>query len=212
MNFRKFAVPLGLLGLTCEIAVPAVAQTFSGNTVYKITRSNGTPSVVVANKSPGTRVTFTFPNALRTRRVTANACGLITLRDSSTNALADLQSVDGETIDQAALPTQLLPRCVDGTLEEARAAHFKTGAGEVVLVKTPNTVYPAVYSGGRTANATVNACGFAQMNTTTSRDLASAEYSAFEVDGTAYDVGTLPEATPEPLCRSGNLYMPDAWP
>jgi hypothetical protein len=205
-----------LLALACLLAgaaaVPAVAQTFNGNAIYKVTRSNGTPSIIVANRSPGERVTVTFPNALKSRRVTANACGLITLRDTSSNPLANLQSVDGETIDQSALPTQLLPRCVDGTLEEARAAHFKTGAGEVVLVKTPNTVYPAVYSGGKTANATVNACGFAQMNTTSSRDLTTAEYSDFEVDGTAYSISTLPEASPEPLCRSGNLYLPNAWP
>lgn len=71
-----------------------------------------------------------------------------------------------ETINQGSLPTQLLPRCVDGNLEEARMDHFKTGAGEVVLVKTPNTVYEATYTGGRTASVTVNACGFAQINST----------------------------------------------
>lgn len=211
---RKKLLALGLgIGVSLSaIGVPAIAQTFNGNNIYKITRTNGTPAVIVANRTAGQRLSILFPNALSERRVTANACGLVVLRDTSTNPLAELQSVDSETIDQSALPTQLLPRCVDGTLEEARAAHFKTGAGEVVLVKTPNTVYEATYTGGKTANVTVNACGFAQINSTSTRDLSSAEYTSFEVDGTTYDLATLPEASPEPVCRTGNLYVPAMWP
>jgi hypothetical protein len=204
------------LGLAClslaVTAAPTLAQIYNGNSIYKITRSNGTTSIVVAGQTAGQRIAINYANATRTRRVTANACGLITLRDTSSNPLSSLVSVDGETIDQGALPQQLLPRCVNGTLEEARTAHFRTGAGEVVLVKTPNTVYQAVYSGGRTRNTTVNACGFAQANSTSTYQHDQPEYASFEINGTTYDFASIPEATPAPLCRTGTLYIPADWP
>ena len=209
MNVKKYAVRLGLLGLASAIALPAMAQTYNGNTVYKVTRSNGSAQVVVANRTPGERLTISYPGAISTRRVTANACGLVVLRDSATNALTDLVSVYGVTINQATLPNQLLPRCVDGNLEEARTANFKTGAGEVVIVKTPNTVYEAAYGGGRDRNVTANACGFAAINESSSYPWAS--NPTIVIGGTTYTVATLPTANPEPLCRSGQLYMPAGW-
>ncbi len=212
---RRIKKPLlmgSILGVAAAIFTPLVqAQTYNGNQIYKITRSNGTPAVIVANQTAGNRITVAFPNATSTRRVTANECGLITLRNTSSRPIANLVSVDGEAINQATLPQQLLPRCVNGNLEESRTAHFKTGAGEVVLVKTPNTVYQAVYSGGRNRNVTVNACGYGQITTTSTYDLTATEFQAFEIGGTAYDLNTLPEASPAPLCRSGNLYTPDDW-
>lgn len=200
------------MALTAVLSPFALAQTFNGNDVYKAMRSNGTPQVIVANQSPGSKVEVTYPNATSTRRVTANACGLISLRDTSSKPLANLVSVDGENIDQAALPTQLLPRCIDGSLEEARTDHFKTGTGEVVLVKTPNTVYQAVYSGGRSRKVTVNACGYAAVNSTKTLPWDDAANKDFEISGTAYNIDTLPEADPAPICRSGQLYIPNAWP
>jgi hypothetical protein len=212
MKRRKFLVMAGI-GLVAAAAVApfASAQMYSGNTVYKVMRSNGTPQVVVANRTPGERLTMTYPNATSARRVTANACGLVVLRDSASNALTSLVSVDGATIDQMALPTQLLPRCVNSNLEEARASNFKTGAGEVVVVKTPNTVYEAVYAGGRTRNVTANACGFVAINGTSTVPWEDTANQAFELGGTAYNVTTLPEASLEPLCRSGQLYTPASW-
>ncbi len=213
MKKRRFLAIAGI-GLAAAVAVSpfASAQTYNGNTVYKFTRSNGSPQVIVANRSPGERLTMTYPNATSTRRVTSNECGMLVLRDSSANLLANLISVDGAAIDQAALPTQLLPRCVNGNLEEARAANFKTGAGEVVIVKTPNTVYQAVYAGGRSRNVTANACGFVAINGTSTIPWEDAANQTFEIDGMTYDISTLPEASPEPLCRSGQLYTPAAWP
>jgi hypothetical protein len=212
MKMRKLAwVGVGLAA-SAALAPIALAQTYNSNNVYKVTRSNGSPQVIVANRTAGERIVVTYPNATASRRVTANACGLVVLRDSASNSLSNLVSVDGENIDQSSLPTQLLPRCVDGNLEEARATHFKTGAGEVILVKTPNTVYPAVYSGGRNRNVTVNACGFAAINGTSSIPWEDTANQDFEIGGTAYNINTLPEASPEPLCRSGNLYTPATWP
>lgn len=211
MKRYRLLAGLGAIGLLVS-SIPAIAQTYNGSDIYKITRSNGSPAVIVANKNPGDRVDVIYPNATQSRRVTADACGLVVLRDTSTRPLTNLQSVDGTAIDQTTLPTQLLPRCVDGNLEEARAANFKTGAGEVVLVKTPNTVYDAVYTGGRTRRVTVNACGYAQVTSTNTYDMTTGEYDNFEIDGTAYDLATLPEANPAPLCRTGTLYTPEEWP
>lgn len=211
MKKRRFLTISGIgLVATGLLAPLALAQTYSGSDVYKVTRSNGTTQVIVANRSPGERLTVNYPGATTTRRVTANECGLVVLRDSSTNPLASLQSVDGAAIDQATLPTQLLPRCVNGALEEARAVDFKTGAGEVVIVKTPNTVYEAVYAGGRNRNVTANACGFIPINESTSYPWAS--NPTIVIGGTTHTVATLPDAGLEPLCRTGQLYTPAVWP
>ena len=212
MNVKKYAVQLGLLGLASAIALPAMAQTYNGNTVYKVTRSNGSPQVIVANRSPGEQLTVTYPGATTSRRVTSNACGLAVLRDSTTNPVANLVSVNGVPIDQAALPTQLLPRCLNGTLEEARTANFKTGTGEVVIVATPNTVYESVFAGGRTRNVTANACGFAAISGTSTIPWEDTANQTFSIGGTTYTLGSLPQANPEPLCRSSQLYMPAGWP
>jgi hypothetical protein len=206
---KKYAVRLALLGVASAIAFPAMAQTYSGNNIYKVTRPNGTPQVIVANRTPGERLSISYPNATSTRRVTANACGLVVLRDGASSSLTDLVSVDGAMINQATLPTQLLPRCVNGSLEEARAANFKTGTGEVVVVKTPNTVYEAAYGGGRDRSVTANACGFAAINESSTFPWAS--NPTIMLGGTTYTVATLPTADLEPLCRSGQLYMPASW-
>ena len=213
MKKRKLLAMAGVGMIAAAAIAPfASAQVFNSNAVYKVMRSNGSAQVIVANRSPGERLTMIYPNATSARRVTANACGLIVLRDSASNAIANLVSVDGAPIDQAALPTQLLPRCVDGNLEEARATNFKTGAGEVVIVKTPNTVYEAVYAGGRDRNVTANACGFVAINGTSTIPWDDPANQTFEIGGTTYDLSTLPEASPEPLCRSGQLYTPAIWP
>lgn len=210
-SLLALAGAVGLLGTAIPTPAQLIAQTYNGNDIYKITRSNGSPAVIVANQTPGDRISVTYPNATQSRRVTANGCGLLVLRSTSTRSLDNLVSVDGSQIDQATLPQQLLPRCVDGNLEEARTSDFRTGAGEVVLVKTPNTVYQAVYAGGRTRRVTVNACGFAQVTSTSTYDMTTTEYSDFEISSTDYSLGTLPEAAPAPLCRSGNLYTPAGW-
>jgi len=200
---------LALAGMTAPLAL---AQTYNGNAIYKVMRSNGSPQVIVANRSPGERITITYPGATSTRRVTANACGLIVLRDSSSSSLAALVSVDGAAIDQASLPTQLLPRCVNGNLEEPRTANFKTGAGEVVIVETPNTVYEAVFAGGRERSVTANACGFAAVSSTSAIAWEDPANQNFSIAGTSYTLAALPEASPEPLCRNGQLYTPAGWP
>jgi len=91
---RKQGLALGLGFGVClsTLGLPALAQTFNGNNIYKITRTNGTPAVIVANRTAGQRLAILFPNALSTRRVTANACGLITLRDTSSKGLPNNKS------------------------------------------------------------------------------------------------------------------------
>lgn len=211
MKKRRFLTIGGVGLIATGLLTPlALAQTYNGNAVYKVTRSNGTTQVIVANRTPGERLTVNYPGATTARRVTANECGLVVLRDSSTNALANLQTVDGATIDQATLPTQLLPRCVDGVLEEARTVNFKTGTGDVVIVKTPNTIYEAIYGGGRDRSITANACGFAAINESTAYPWAA--NPSIVIGGTTHTIATLPEATPEPLCRTGQLYLPATWP
>lgn len=213
MKRRKLIGLAGVaLGMVAALAPAVLAQTYNGNSVYRVTRATGEPQLVVANRTPGARLEIIFPNARSTARVTANACGLVVLRDSATRPIGTLVSVDGAAINQSTLPTQLLPRCVNGALEEARNTNFVTGAGEVVIVKSPNTVYEAVFAGGRNRSVTVNACGFAVINSSSAMQWNDMANRAFSISGTSYNFDALPSTLYEPLCRSGQLYIPNVWP
>lgn len=208
MSFRKIAALTGLaLSILPAFASGASAQMYNGNSVFKVER-NGQPIVYIGEQTPNADVPVTFVGADRTRRVSANGCGLITLRNSDTAPLSGLKSVDGNVINIATLPTRLIPRCVDGVLEEARTADFKTGTGDLVIVKTPNTSYEAIYTADVIRNLRVNACGFATLRGSTASPLLDTTQVKIGT-GTTTAISTIPTTMNEPLCRSGVLFTPE---
>ncbi|MBD2078459.1 hypothetical protein [Leptolyngbya sp. FACHB-17] len=207
MNVRKIAALTGLaLSTLPALASGASAQMYNGNDVFKVER-NGQAIVYIGEQTPGADVPVTFIGADRTRRVSANACGLIILRSSPTAPLSGLKSVDGVTINQATLPTRLIPRCLDGTLEEPRTADFKTATGDVVIVKTPNTSYNATYTADVIRNIRANACGFATLRGSTSAPLMGTTQVKIGND-TPTTISAIPITMNEPICRNGTLFTP----
>ncbi|MCY7274446.1 MAG: hypothetical protein LH702_12085, partial [Phormidesmis sp. CAN_BIN44] len=173
---------------------------------------SGLNVVYVGEQAPSAEVPITFPGSDRTRRVSANACGLITLKDTTSAPLAGLKSLDGVNINQATLPVRLIPRCVNGILEEARTADFKTGYGDVVIVKAPNTSYPAIYTADVIRKVRANACGFASVR----GSIAAPSMGTTQIKigaGTATTVSSIATAPSEPVCRNSVLYTPEeaAW-
>jgi hypothetical protein len=212
MKFKQFGA-IALLAMSSLSALPAAAQMYSGSNTFKtINPTTSQPVVFVGEQSPGGEVSVTFVGADRTRRVAANACGLITLKDTTSAPLAGLKSVDGMTVNQATLPVRLAPRCVNGVLEEARTADFKTGLGDVVLVKTPNTSYEAVYMADVVRKVRANACGFASVRGSTASPLVGT--TSIKI-GAAFPatISEIVTAPSEPVCRNGVLYTPEgtAW-
>jgi hypothetical protein len=202
---------VSLLAMSSLSALPASAQMYSGSNTFKtINPTTNQPIVFVGEQSPGGEVSVTFVGADRTRRVSANACGLITLKDTTSAPLAGLKTVDGAVVNQATLPVRLIPRCVNGVLEEPRTADFKTGLGDVVLVKTPNTSYEAVYTADVVRKVRANACGFASVRGSAASPLL--ETTSIKIgNGTTTTINAIATAPSEPVCRNGVLYTPTSW-
>lgn len=208
MNLRKTVALTALaLSIIPAFVSGASAQMYNGNDVFKVER-NGQAIVYIGEQTPGADVPVTFIGADRTRRVSANACGLIILRSSPTAPLSGLKSVDGMTINQATLPTRLIPRCLNGTLEEPRTADFKTATGDVVIVKTPNTSYNAIYTADVTRTLRANVCGFATLRGSATAPLMGTTQIRVGMD-TPTTIGAIPTAMNEPICRNGTLFTPE---
>ena len=207
MHFKRLSA-LAILAVSSLSALPASAQTFSGSPVFKsINPTTSQPTVFVGGQLPNAEISVTFLGADRTRRVTANGCGLITLKDSTSSPIAGLKSVDGMTINQATLPVRLIPKCVNGVLEEPRTADFKTGTGDVVIVKTPNTSYSTIYMADTIKKVRANACGFAYLRGTTASPLMDS--TSIQIGASApTTISAIMTAPSEPLCRNGILYTP----
>ncbi|KAM3106819.1 hypothetical protein [Phormidesmis sp. 146-33] len=212
MDLKKLSAA-ALLAMSTLSALPASAQSYSGSNVFKtINPTTNQPVVFIGEQSPNAEIDVTFTGADRSRRVSANGCGLVTLKDTDSAPLSGLKSVDGMTINQATLPVRLAPRCVNGVLEEARNSDFKTGLGDVILVKTPNTSYEAIYTADVVRKVRANACGYGALRGTTAAPLLGTTSIKIGA-GTATTINAISTAPSEPLCRNGVLYTPEgaAW-
>jgi hypothetical protein len=208
MKVSRFA-RFSLTGLTAISVVSAAAPAFSQSIPSGLFRDSNN-HVYLMNQTASAPATLVYTDATRTRNLTASACGTVTISGTTTNPIPANFTVGGTAIDVAALPTQLLPRCTNGALEEARPANFKTAAGQVVLVgQSPNTAVQMTYSAPRDRAARANACGFVRWSSTASAPHTTSTNVRFG-NGTVTTIGSLPTMIP-PYCRSGNLYVPASW-
>jgi hypothetical protein len=196
----------GLLGLTLAIApflaqLPAFAQ-LAQYAPFKDTEGN----VYLAPGSANAEVAVTFGSVEKQKDVKADACGVVRLTPSSTIPLSSSFKVDGVTVDPTTLSTDLLPKCVNGTLEQARPNNFKTADGKIYIVgKTAGSYYKLAYNASVIRKVKSNACGIARMGSSASTPLTAA--TVFTVNGTDYTYGNLPTAVPW-RCTGGVTYMP----
>ena len=145
-----------LLPFSLSIAFPANAS-IQGK-IFK----DPLGAIYVYSQIPGTGVSSisAFPPA---RVVSANNCGLVVVRPLK-NKPDGRMRIEGVTVTPSKLPTQLIPRCLAGILEEPRPANFKAPDGRVVFVRNPNARYQLSWLDA--ANVRIikaNRCGYVKF-------------------------------------------------
>lgn len=136
-----------VLGLTLAIApvlaqLPASAQ-LAQHSPFKDAESN----VYLAPGSANAEVAVTFGSVEKQKDVKADACGTVHLTPSSSIPLSTAFKVDGITVNPATLSSEILPKCLNGSLEQPRASNFKTADGKIHIVgKTAGSYYKLAYN------------------------------------------------------------------
>lgn len=196
-NFGKASVlSLGMLA----IASSAYAIPYGTNTVYR----SGTDVIISANA--GSQVSVELGSTVKNRAALVGLCGEVKVNPGTTPP--ETLTVGTKTITTASLPTQLLPKCVNGQFEESRAADFKTSTGQIVVVGlTPNQSVTVGIPTPTTRKVTINDCGFGALKNAS---------GSIIVNGQNYTVSSLPDAGVAPVCRITNGvsagYIPATWP
>ncbi|HEY9661274.1 MAG TPA: hypothetical protein V6C65_22700 [Allocoleopsis sp.] len=200
-QFARLGAFAGAVAIVLSSVLPAIAAP----TIFRDSDNN----VYVMGLQPQTRINLTYNEMMRGRDYQASPCGLITLRNTSTNPISGTISVGGTNVDTTTLPTQLLPACDNGTLQEARTANFKTTSGDVIIVGRTAGSYVTIQTPqDRDRSGTTNACGFVRFSNSTSYQHAAATNVTF--GSTTSDIGQLTEKD-APLCSRGSLYVPASW-
>lgn len=143
------------------------------------------------------------------RFITSNACGLLIIKPSKTQAVGRIR-VEGQTIDTATLPTQLLPTCKDGELTEARSQPFKTAAGDAIVPLAPNRRYQISMLDRRQLRAIkANPCGFVRIPSNALGDKPLLPTTSGTV--ARFAIADLPTGE-QILCQRRQLYKPASFP
>lgn len=196
-NFGNASVlSLGVLAITTS----ANAIPYGSNTVYRA----GTDVIISAPS--GSQVSVGLGSALKNRSALAGACGEVKVNPGTTPPATI--TVGTKTITIANLPTQLLPKCVNGQFEESRTADFKTSTGQIVVVGlTPNQSVTVGVPTSTVRKVTINGCGFGTLKNAS---------GTLTINGQKYTVSSLPNAGAAPVCRTTNGvstgYTPSSWP
>jgi hypothetical protein len=148
----------------------------------------------------------TFGAVEKTKDVKADSCGLVKLTPSTSVPLTSPFKVDGTTINPSTLTTDILPKCTNGTLEQARTSNFKTSDGKIYVVgKTAGSYYKFAYTVPVEKRVKTNACGIGRIASSASIPFMATTQFVFNTN--SYIYGTL--STKDPwVCRSGVTYMP----
>lgn len=143
------------------------------------------------------------------RFITSNACGLLIIKPSKTQPVGRVR-VEGQAIDSATLPTQLLPACKDGQLTESRSQPFKTGIGDVIIPLAPSRRYQISMLDRRQLKAIkANACGFLRIPSDALGDKPLLPTSSGTV--ARFAIVDLPTGE-QILCQRKQLYQPANFP
>lgn len=143
------------------------------------------------------------------RFITSNACGLLIVKPAKTQPVGRIR-VEGQTIDTATLPTQLLPICKDGQLAEPRSQPFRTGAGDAVIPLAPNRRYQVSMLDRRQLRAIkANACGFVRLPSDSLGEKPLLTTTSGAV--ARFAIADLPTGE-QILCQRRQLYKPASFP
>lgn len=198
---RRAAAILGLL--------VAIAPTLAHAAPAEYSPFKDTDGNIWISGTPNAETVVTFGSVEKMKDVKADSCGLVKLTPSTTVPLTSPFKVDGATIDPSSLSTDILPKCTNGTLEQARASNFKTSDGKIYVVgKTSGSYYKFAYNVPVEKRVKANACGIGRIASSASIPFTAT--TQFSMNGNnPLTYGSL--STKEPwVCRSGVTYMPYA--
>jgi hypothetical protein len=190
-------------------ATQAIAGIPTGLFKFTDTTTNKT-HIYLMGQASGAESILTYAGVEATKNLTASACGLASWKPTTTSPIPDSFTVNGVTVTTASLPVQLKPGCTNGTLEEARTAHFKTSTGEIVLVGTASQAMTATYSTTKQRKAKANLCGIVKWSSTTSYPNDGTQQVALGSTAPA-NISSLATPGGQPVCRTGTLYIPASW-
>jgi hypothetical protein len=191
---------LASVGLSAIATLPATAAPFGmkGNAVKVASDTPGEFIVYVGGLS-GAEATISIANVTKTRKATANGCGMAKFSASDSWPTVKITSVNFAT-----LPQRIFPKCSSaGVPEEPRTENFKTMAGEVILVGTPNADLTLTYAGSAEKKASVKG-GVARFTKVVGN---------FAIGATQYvlsDIPTVP-ALESPIIKETTLFIPTSW-
>lgn len=194
------------LGLTLAIAPILTQFSASAQTAQYAPFKDAEGNVYLAPGSANAEVAVTFGSVEKQKDVKADACGTVHLTPSTAIPLSTAFKVDGVTVNPATLSSDILPKCVNGSLEQPRVSNFKTADGKIHIVgKTAGSYYKLAYNAAVIRKVKSNACGIARMGSSASTPLLAT--TVFSVNGTDYTYGQLSTKTPW-RCSNGVTYQP----
>lgn len=191
---------LGIIGIA-TILIPNVS--------YAGTIKDAAGALYIDDLTPNSRSIVEFPSAQKTINSNADACGRITIRNSASTPLTGVDEIklDGTSVNTASLPTDTLPRCLNGVAEVNQTANFKTPDGSFVIVgQSPLSQHAIAFPGvalSRQVNA--NTCGFIRLTTSAQYPLTG----TIKVNGDSVDTTTVTTGNP-PRCINNVLYKPQS--
>lgn len=141
----------------------------------------------------------------KTSTVTANACGLATVRTAPNPMQFVL--VGGNQISYGSLPTLTIPACSGGgTLAEPRPNHFKLADGRTVLVGQSGSV-SVQFLGKSVKGGTFNGCGLRNI-TIKNADAVGADSIPVVFNGQTQSLGDINQVTSLKICKKvGNNFV-----
>lgn len=218
MNNKKTAAAIASFVAIATSATPALAN-------ITATKGNDGSVVVSGLNNYGTYV-VEYSGTPRVRRVAANACGVVSLRSSSSFPIDPNSSFvkDGTSYEMSNLPVGSTPRCVDGNLAFSSAAPsasvFKDSNNVVYFTGlTPYSRQEITFNNvPSTRRAKANACGMISIKSSPSYPLANTPVSIMLVSTSGSIGSELLNFTPSsmtseelPFCRQGKSYFPEGW-
>lgn len=179
-------------------------------------------SVVVSGLTNYGSYVVEYSGTPKVRRVSANACGVVSLRSSTSFPITSTSSLtrSGTSYLMSDLPVGATPKCSNGTLAEAPAASvFKDSNGAVYF--TGLTAYSsaeiAFNSIPATRRAKANACGMLSIRNNSLYPLSTTPIVVknYSDTGSGLSVLTFTPSTltssDAPVCRQGKAYFPEGW-
>lgn len=180
------------------VAALALGSVFVSNLPAKadVIRKDTDNNIYIYTGSPDADREIAFAGTQRTRKVTANRCGIARISSSPTYAEATQISLGGTTSNISTLPVATPGKCtsqngVYSSTGEPAAQRYKDSVGTVYIKGlTPSSEHTVTYPDlPVTRNVKANNCGLIKL-TNSSRQLIGND-TQFKVNSSAYTVSSL---------------------